>query len=95
MPTPTHVSPRRARSLPARPARLSSAQVGLVCLGRVPGRARVGMGHLVVGRACVHMSGSMDGLCYMKYAKPTGHVPQLVMTHGTTPKVVSKADFYD
>ena len=40
-------------------------------------RARYGPVHLVVGRACVHVSGSMDGLCYMKYAKPTGHVPQL------------------
>ena len=40
--------------------------------------ARYGPVHLVVGRACVHMSGSMDRLCYIKYAKPTGHVPQLV-----------------
>ena len=40
-------------------------------------RARYGPVHLVVGRACVHMSGNMDMLCYMKYAKPTGHVPQL------------------
>ena len=33
--------------------------------------------HLVVGSACVHMSDCMSRACGMKYAKPTGHVPQL------------------
>ena len=44
-----------------------------------PGRARTQYRpeHLVVGIACVHMSGDMNIVCDIKYAKPTGHVPQL------------------
>ena len=30
-----------------------------------------------MGIACVHMSGDMNIVCDIKYAKPTGHVPQL------------------